>query len=371
MEEYQVIIVGAGPAGSACAKALKEEGVDPVVIEKDQLPRHKTCSGVLFGQTQVLLKEYFGGLPPKSVYCDPEIIKASDIQEWRREKGFIQYVWEIPKDGRSFPTDYHNIWRNKFDYWLLKESGARYRENCSIRSFSDEGDKVSVELLSKDETRQEFTCSYLIGADGGNSRVRNILDPSWRQESMEIGIYQAYYHFSDTGSLKDGGWYVFFEPEIGDIICCVSRKDDFLTLCVGGFKGRSLKKSMETFKEFLAENFGVVLGKEARNEGCVLRQAPTNLGSGRVILTGEAAGFMYLNGEGISAALDSGFRAGKAVAKAIKQGSNAIDLYRDQTGDLLNHVNLCLDKMHFLVGAGHLEIDQHLQIEIYSRKKNI
>ena len=67
MEEHQVIIVGAGPAGSACAKALKEEEIDVLIIEKEKLPRHKTCSGVLFGQTQVLLKEYFGQLPPKSV----------------------------------------------------------------------------------------------------------------------------------------------------------------------------------------------------------------------------------------------------------------------------------------------------------------
>jgi len=347
MEEHTVIIVGAGPSGSACAKALKEEGINPLVIEKHELPRHKTCSGILFGQTQVLLEKYFGHVPPESLYCEPRIIKASDIQEWNSEKGFCNYVWEIPKDGISFPTDFFNVWRNEFDYWLLKESGAAYRESCSFRGFSVEGDKVSVELSCKAETHQELTCSYLIGADGGNSRVRSALDPAWSKESAEIAIYQTYYRFSDTGSLKDGSWYVFFEPEIGDVLCCVSRKDDFLALCVGGFKGRSLKKSMEAFKKFLSENFGVVLEEEARDEGCVLRQAPPNLGAGRVILTGEAAGFMYLNGEGISAAIDSGYRAGKAVARAMEEGVSAVEVYKEQTVDILNHVNLCLDQMHF------------------------
>ena len=347
MDEHQVIIVGAGPAGSACAKALKEDGINPLVIEKYKLPRHKTCSGILFGQTQVLLEKYFGHLPPESLYCEPRIIKASDIQEWNREKGFCNYVWEIPKDGISFPTDFINVWRKEFDYWLLKESGAAYRENCSFRGFSVEGDKVSVELLNEDKSHQELTCSYLIGADGGNSKVRSALDPVWSKESAEIAIYQTYYHFSDTGSLKDGRWNVFFEPEIGDVLSCVSLKDDFLTLCVGGFKGRSLKTSMEAFKRFLSENFDVVLEEEVRDEGCVLRQAPPNLGAGRVILTGEAAGFMYLNGEGISAAIDSGYRAGKAVSRAIKEGVSAVDIFREQTVDILNHVNLCLDKMHF------------------------
>ena len=73
MEEHQVIVVGGGPSGAACAKALNDKGIDVLVIEKEELPRHKTCSGILFGQTQVLLKELFGTLPPKDVYCRPEI----------------------------------------------------------------------------------------------------------------------------------------------------------------------------------------------------------------------------------------------------------------------------------------------------------
>jgi len=112
-KEYQAIIVGSGPAGAACAKALKNEGVEVLVIEKDKLPRNKTCSGILFGQTQVLLDQYFGGLPPGDVYCNPKIIKAENIQEWNKKRGFFTYVWELPKDGRSFPQDFYNVWRSK------------------------------------------------------------------------------------------------------------------------------------------------------------------------------------------------------------------------------------------------------------------
>ena len=61
MKEYQVIITGGGPSGAACAKALEVEGVEALVIEKERLPRYKICSGVLFGQTQVLLEKYFNG----------------------------------------------------------------------------------------------------------------------------------------------------------------------------------------------------------------------------------------------------------------------------------------------------------------------
>ena len=346
-KEYQAIIVGSGPAGAACAKALKNEGVDVLVIEKDKLPRNKTCSGILFGQTQVLLDQYFGGLPPGDVYCNPKIIKAENIQEWNKKRGFFTYVWELPKDGRSFPQDFYNVWRSRFDYWLLKESEAAYIDDCKFNNYSIENGKVKVEVSRNDKENVDLYCSYLIGADGGGSRLRPLLDPSFMKIEQSFTVYQAYYRFSDMGSLEDDHWYVFFEPQIGEAISAVSRKDDFLTLCVCGFKGRSLKKSMEDFKNLLTENFQVALKGMERDEGCVMKMAPPYLGKDKIILTGEAAGMLYLNGEGISTAIDSGYRAGKAVAQGIKKGGNVLEIYGKEIEGILNHMKLCMGKMRF------------------------
>ncbi len=347
-KEYQAIIVGSGPAGAACAKALKNEGVDVLVIEKEKLPRNKTCSGVLVGQTQVLLEQYFGGLPPGEVYCDPKIIKAEKIMEWNKERGFSTYVWELPKDGQSFPKAYYNVWRSKFDYWLLNESGVAYRDDCKFNNYSVENGKVKVEAYNKGNEKIDLYCSYLIGADGGGSKLRHLLDPSFKTEQA-VTIYQEYCRFTDMGSLKDAHWYVFFEPQIGEAISAVHRKDDFLTLCVCGLKGRSPKKSMQNFKNLLAENFQVVLNGIERDEGCVLKMAPPYLGKDKIILTGEAAGMLYLNGEGISAAIDSGYKAGKAVAHGIKKGGNVQAIYEKEIEGILNHMKLCMEKIHFFV----------------------
>ena len=347
MEEYQVIIVGSGPAGAACAKALRSEDIEALIIEKDEVPRHKICSGILFGQTQVLLKQYFGKLPPKEMYCEPKIIKAASILEWHRNKDFSSYVWEIPKNGQSFPEDYLNVWRKDFDAWLLNETGATCKDNCLYTGCSIHNTKVKVEVSHKDKGQQELYCSYLVGADGVNSPVKKAINATPHQDDNEVVIYQTYYRFSDMGSLKDAHWYVFFEPQIGDMLSCVHRKDELLTLCVGGFKGRNLKESMELFKNFLAETFHVVLGDRERGEGCILRQAPPFLGKGKVLLTGEAAGMMYLNGEGISAALDSGYQAGKAIAQGIKKGDDVLKLYKKKTDEIVSHVQLCSGKLHF------------------------
>ena len=349
MEEYPVIIVGSGPAGAACAKALKNENIEALIVEKDKLPRNKICSGILFGQTQGLLKQFFGSLPPKDMYCEPRIIKAANILELNKNKEFSPYVWEIPKNGQPFPEDYLNVWRRDFDTWLLSKTGVPYKDRCVFNSCSVHGNKVKVDVSLNNEGTQELYCSYLVGADGGNSEVKKVLDTTSHQDNNEVVIYQTYYRFSDMGSLKDAHWYVFFEPQIGDILSCVHRKDDFLTLCVGGFKGRNLRESMEKFKTFLADNFQVVLSDRERGEGCILRQYSPFLGKGRILLTGEAAGMMYLNGEGISAALDSGYQAGLAIAQGLKKGMDVLNLYREKTEEIVNHVTLCVKKIHFFV----------------------
>jgi len=281
MEKQKVIIVGAGPAGASCAKALQAAGIQALIIEKEELPRHKTCSGVLFGQTQVLLQQIFGSLPPEQVYCQPREIPASHI-------------------------------------------------------------------LAGDPNRT-LHCDYLVGADGSASAVRRALTPDWWQASPDVVIYQVYSLLADRGRLREGCWHVFFEKSIGDILCCAHQKDSCLVLCVGAFKGRDVRAGMEAFKLFLRKEFQVVLGPEERVEGCIMKPSPLTLGSGRVLLTGEAAGFMYLNGEGISAALDSGYRCVPAIASAIQEGGDALEKYRAATADMVSHMEACTQQGHFLV----------------------
>ncbi len=360
MEQHEVIIAGAGPSGTACAHALRQAGVDVLILEKEKLPRHKICSGVLFGQAQELLKEYFGCLPPQSVYCNPREIPATHILEWSRDKGFFPYVWELAKDGQAFPPVYLNIWRSKFDSWLAGQCGAPVLQNCSVRSLAQDGQALSLAVFEKHaktvepgatkDPHQQLACRYLVGADGCSSTVRGLIDEQWRARPADMIVYQEYCRADSMGALREGHWHVFFEQSMGDILCCVHRKDDLLALCVGGFRGRDVRAGMAAFKKFLAGTFQVRPEEASRVEGCAIRQLPPNLGAGRVLLAGEAAGLVYLNGEGISAALDSGYRAGRAIAEAIRSGGDALELYRGSAADMLQHMELCFQNMHFLAG---------------------
>ena len=57
---YDVIVIGAGPAGCTAAKALAEKGYEVLLVEKFKMPRYKSCSGVLIKKSMELVKKYFG-----------------------------------------------------------------------------------------------------------------------------------------------------------------------------------------------------------------------------------------------------------------------------------------------------------------------
>ena len=345
MEQHDVIIVGSGPGGAGCAKALRNQGVDVLVLERDALPRYKCCSAVLFGQTQVLLRKYFGKDAPGSVYCsNDKYINAEDVREWDPVNGYKPYIWEIPKDGEVFPSVFQNVWRNTFDKWLLDESGAPWRDNTRVTGFAVDGDHVTVQAGDT-----AYRCRYLIGADGGASAVRRILRPTGSEPAgASVSILQTYFKLESLGKMKPGSWTVIFDKEIGEMLNCIHQKDDYLLLCVGGFRGRNLRDSIEKLKALLAEKFDVRLGERWRDEGCQLALAPPFLGQGRVLLTGEAAGHIYLNGEGISAAIDSGWRCGMAVAEGLKTGQDPLPIYENNSRDIAAHIQKCLAQIHFL-----------------------
>ncbi len=341
--EYDVIIIGSGPAGSSAARALMECGLKTVVLEKRKLPRYKCCSGVLFGEAQELLKKYFGELPPEELYCKPKVINASDIQVYRDGEGFSPWYWEWPKKDQVFSRDYLNIWRDRFDHWLVLKSGAKIIDDCPLKGFELKNEKVKV-FAGRGGKEVTLWGKYLIGADGGNSKVRDILDPEFKKSYQELTINQVYHEYESLGIEADK-WYLFFVPELENANGSVHMKDDLLTLCVGTLDGKNIKKQIGNFIAFLEKNHNTKVGRFVRQEGCVLNTmfvtSNFHLGKGRVLLTGEAAGLLHMNGSGIDTAIDSGYRAGEAIVAAIKNGADAWQQYYDQTRYIRDHIKEC------------------------------
>lgn len=350
MVHYTAIVIGSGPAGSACAKALKNKGVDCLVLDKCHLPRPKACSGLIYGQTQELLKKYFDQEVPEVVRCNPEIINAENVYEWKEDNNLVPYIWELPKDGKKFAKDWINVWRDTFDFWLLQESAAEYMAGVRFVKFKRTDDVITVYCKTMDDTPVQFSCNYLIGADGSASTVRKLIDPDGVTNAMTCVTNYSYFGIKDPGTLEDAAWYVFLRKEFGDIIACIHRKDDTFALSVGGFIGTKFDQCTARVIEFLEKQAGVKFGPRKKQVGCSAKLLPPDFGEDRVLLAGDAAGLIYLNGEGISVAVDSGYRAGLAIAEAeAGQNSDAASIYESNAQDILRHMNLCNRNMNFVV----------------------
>ena len=154
MNNFEVIVVGAGPAGCTAAKTLAENGRRVLLVEKFKLPRYKSCSGQLIKKSLGLVKEYFGEPVPASVTCTPA-----------ENRGMIF----TDDKGRTFHFEQEglNVWRSAFDKWLADkavQAGAEVRDTVAVLSCEEQDGTVAV-LLTGERTYTE-QASYVIDCEG-------------------------------------------------------------------------------------------------------------------------------------------------------------------------------------------------------------
>jgi flavin-dependent dehydrogenase len=299
-ERYDVIVAGAGPAGIMAAAEAAERGT-VLLVEASSLPRNKSCGGMLNEYSQEFLAPL--GSLPREIVLQPEHVN-------------FRY-WDWDRRIRK-PTElrFANVDRRGFDSWLLSRlpDSVHVLENCSLEDFSLRPDGVSVSLRTGEQTLV-VECDNLVGADGARSLVRRALGigsvatyvtlQDWVPLSGEL---EPYFDCIYMRSIGDSFAYSYVVPKGGSAI-------------VGSVYYPKTKRPHEKqdltlgmLRERLPQ-----LGEPQRREAWaalhVRSAADVVLGHGRVLLAGEAAGFMSpTSGEGISYALNSGRLAGRAIA---------------------------------------------------------
>ena len=323
-EVWDCIISGAGPGGSMAAYTLAQAGKKVLVLERKRIPRHKTCSGILSNDTLKILKKEFKEKFPEALCVWPK-------------QGLGQKI-KLPQfdDFITQEMKFMNVWRRDFDYWLnLKAStqGAIIWNPAELLSFkiSDKILDVNVRYYdheSKKYKNMNIQCNTLIGADGGNSRVKKILYPN--QKWVSGFAYQEYWK-GESGSLDPNYFYGFIFP--GNEYKSWNQKEDQMIIGTNHPDAKKIKEDHAKFVEYLEEKFGMRLKKKIRAEACYQSNLDSfggteyKLGKGRVLLIGEAAGLMDIFGEGIPAALKSGKEAAMSI---IESEEEILDAYKDK-----------------------------------------
>lgn len=344
MRSVDVVIVGASLAAAAAAKRLVDAGLETVVLERKELPRHKICSGILSPRGHRFLLENFGPLPREALH-EPTSCRGVTFH-------FPSMV-SLPMDffGGSTP----HLHRKYSDYWAIKRSGAEVHDRTSFAGLEDKGDHVLVRARRQGEP-VEYRARKVIGADGPSSLVIRSIYPDYPQSIPWFFVGQKFHDIIDC-PLDPEYFHFWFHPGLGHYTWSHAR-DGRQIVGVGFKRGDNFAKKHENVVNYLAEKHGVRLQPHTEDEGCGENFGPSLVnryvfGKGNVLITGQAAGFLNMIGEGMSCALHSGAICGEAVVEARARNRPVQEMYRRmiasevrRTSDQWNPLKIAFERPH-------------------------
>ena len=229
---YDAVVVGAGPAGAAAAKALCEAGRRVLLVERFRLPRYKSCSGILIKKSLGLVKQYFGEEVPSAVCCAPV-----------ENRGMI---FTDDKGGEyAFRQEGRNVWRGAFDGWLVAkaaESGAELLDGTAAIACEEENGAVWVTLQNRE--RCKVRARYLLDCEGVTGALKRKLAPG---PAQYITTFQTF----NEGriALDPHYFYAYLQPELSEYDAWFNVKDGFLVL---GVSVRDAKRAEYFYRRFLS-----------------------------------------------------------------------------------------------------------------------
>ncbi len=300
---YDVIVIGAGPAGSSAARLLAEKGVRVALLERTRMPRYKACGAGIVGRAMRLLP--------------PEAREAVERECFTVELHMLDAGLHFSVT-REEPVVFMSM-RDKLDSLLAncaRRAGADLREECNVLDVVTEPGSVLIETSAG-----SFSASFVVAADGATSLIAR--KAGWRETrrlvpavewevASDAGIFEKFAEIArfDFGLVPSGYSWVF--PKGAH-------------LSVGAASTKRGRVSLNGLLEKHLLSLGINLNNGVERHGALVSSGPRSeeLMKGRILLAGDAAGLADpVTGEGISFAVKSGQAAAAAlVAGGFAEGA--------------------------------------------------
>ncbi len=159
-----VVIVGGGPAGLACAWRLSQGGLSPLVLEAAAFPRDKVCGDALSGKVVAVLRRLGGNEIVQQMATEPFVHRASALTFLNDRHHTVRL--SIPPSEMGFTAP-----RYAWDAWLWQNApkAIRLRSHTPLLRI-ERSQNCWILHLPRGEKIQ---ARYLIGADGVASKIRS------------------------------------------------------------------------------------------------------------------------------------------------------------------------------------------------------
>jgi flavin-dependent dehydrogenase len=320
MRNYDALIVGGGPAGSACARKLVQAGSRVAVLDREAFPRTKLCAGWVTPQAVAELELDVDAYP-------------------HRFSTFKTIVAHIKGLTFKLNTPQHSIRRFEFDDFLLKRCGADVHLHNVKNIERENGDYV---------IDREFRAPFLVGAGGTRCPVYRefFRDANPRARELQAATYEhefpydwndphCHLWFFDNG-LPGYAWYVpkahaYLNCGIGAMAEKLKARGDDIKAQWGHFTGVLRKRGLVTDFDYAPKGYSYYL----RGDVDVVRVD-------NAFITGDAVGLATRDlCEGIGPAISSGHLAAESILNASEYSLSAINAHSSEhaiVGKLLDYL---------------------------------
>ncbi|MFG2178612.1 geranylgeranyl reductase family protein [Streptomyces abikoensis] len=310
---WDVVVVGAGPAGASAARAAASEGRRVLLLEKAELPRYKTCGGGIIGPSRDALPPGFE-LPLRDRVHAVTFSLNGRMTRTRRSKRML----------------FGLINRPEFDAALVesaKAAGAEVRTGVTVSRVEQHGpavpDRRTVALVLGDGST--VLARAVVGADGSAGRIGAHVGV--KLDQVDLGL-EAEIPVPATVAEDWAGRVLIDWGPIPGSYGWVFPKGD--TLTVGVISARGEGAATKRYLEDFIARLGLAGFEPSVSSGHLTRCRADDspLSRGRVLVCGDAAGLLEpWTREGISFALRSGRLAGEWAVR-IAEAQDAVDARR-------------------------------------------
>lgn len=314
--KYDVIVVGAGPAGCAAAIELARQGYAVRVLERGELPQSKVCGDTLFAESLALL-DHFG------------------VGEAARREGLPLSTLRLQAPGgRVVPLEVNavSLQRARLHQLLqdeVRRSGASI-ETAEVVGPLRQGEELrGVSVRGAGDEAGEVLSRLVIVASGARYATLEAFGLGVRPAPTAIGI-RAYYRVFDAPA--ETALHLAFHRRLGDGFgWVVPLPGGFYNIGCGRFVhgapvGQTdLLKSLEAFIHRVEPAWRIAGQDEPVGLPCagLLRTGLSGavISAPGVLVAGEAAGTSSpLTGAGVARALEHGLDAARTAALALQAG---------------------------------------------------